>query len=314
MITLKEFGSFYLPGRKIITPENYSITYDIVKDYTPDFLKPEKPKAFEYIIEQAYVQYFIPERNPAKPPIILIHGGGQTGSVWENTPDGRKGWLHYLLELGYPCYILDNVERGRSGWCSIPNVWQGTPELRPSQESWDLFRMGQSENFSSRVGFENQKFPVAHFDSLLDYTVPRWRYNSESSIGAITTLLSKIGKSIIIAHCQSGIFALESLMRLPDLVDSLIVIEPPVLPAHEHINDVAINNKNILFVYGDFIMEHPFWKENFSLAKDLATYLKNHGANAKLLHLPETGLKGNSHMMQMDINNQEVLNTILRFL
>ena len=32
-------------------------------------------------------------------PIVMVHGGGQTGSGWISTPDGREGWAQYFLHV-----------------------------------------------------------------------------------------------------------------------------------------------------------------------------------------------------------------------
>ena len=45
--------------------------------------------------------------------------GGLTGACWETTPDGRPGWLHNFLSAGFAVYVLDNVERGRSGFVQL---------------------------------------------------------------------------------------------------------------------------------------------------------------------------------------------------
>ena len=47
-----------------------------------------------------YVESFIPAKSNNK-NIILIHGGGQSGSGFITTADGRRGWLHDFLSHGY---------------------------------------------------------------------------------------------------------------------------------------------------------------------------------------------------------------------
>ena len=47
-------------------------------------------------------------------PIVMIHGGGQNGSNFTGTPDGREGWAQYFLRQGYAVYVVDQVGRGRS--------------------------------------------------------------------------------------------------------------------------------------------------------------------------------------------------------
>ena len=68
-------------------------------------------------VGQMYVEYQIPE-NRKKIPIVLIHGGGQIGAGWNQTPDGRDGWRQYFLRQGYAVYVVDQPGRGRSPYDS----------------------------------------------------------------------------------------------------------------------------------------------------------------------------------------------------
>src|SRR5690242_14760539 len=56
---------------------------------------------------QMYVQYQIPQNRSQAYPVVMWHGGGQTGTNFMGTPDGRKGWADYFLERGYAVYIVD---------------------------------------------------------------------------------------------------------------------------------------------------------------------------------------------------------------
>ncbi len=68
-----------------------------------------------YLVEQMYVQYFIPRDVKGKLPIMLWHAGGLTGVTYETTPDGREGWQNYFIRKGWKTYVSDAVERGRLG-------------------------------------------------------------------------------------------------------------------------------------------------------------------------------------------------------
>src|SRR5262249_53622886 len=68
------------------------------------------------MVGQIYVQFQIPQRQTHPYPIVLVHGGGQTGSGWISTPDGRDGWATYFLRKGYAVYVVDQVGRGRSAY------------------------------------------------------------------------------------------------------------------------------------------------------------------------------------------------------
>lgn len=48
-------------------------------------------------------------------PVLLIHGGGATGACWRATPDGRVGWADQLAQRGYECWLTDWPGTGRSG-------------------------------------------------------------------------------------------------------------------------------------------------------------------------------------------------------
>src|SRR5882757_2513700 len=56
---------------------------------------------------QMYVEYMIPARRTYPYPIIMVHGGGQTGSNFTGTPDGREGWAQYFVRRGYTVYVVD---------------------------------------------------------------------------------------------------------------------------------------------------------------------------------------------------------------
>src|SRR5437763_10238591 len=67
-----------------------------------------------YLSGQAYVEYQIPARRTHPLPIVMIEGGGQSGSNFTGTPDGREGWAQFFLAQGYAVYVMDQPGRGRS--------------------------------------------------------------------------------------------------------------------------------------------------------------------------------------------------------
>jgi pimeloyl-ACP methyl ester carboxylesterase len=65
------------------------------------------------MVGQMYVEYFIPRTRRFPHPIVMIHGGSQTGTNFTATPDGREGWAQHFLRRGYAVYVVDQVARGR---------------------------------------------------------------------------------------------------------------------------------------------------------------------------------------------------------
>jgi hypothetical protein len=89
---------------------------------------------------QSYVFYQIPAsptnrswswKRTGRVPIIMIHGGSQTGANFLGTPDGRPGWAEFYVKQGWPVYVIDQPGRGKSGY--FPNAYgpQG-PTSNPS--------------------------------------------------------------------------------------------------------------------------------------------------------------------------------------
>ena len=66
------------------------------------------------IVGHMYVEYMIPQRLRSPYPIVMMHGGNQTGTNFTGTPDGREGWAQYFVRRGYAVYVVDQVGRGRS--------------------------------------------------------------------------------------------------------------------------------------------------------------------------------------------------------
>ena len=43
-----------------------------------------------------YVEVLVPRQIRSPYPIVFLHGAGQTGVDWLQTPDGRPGWAYNL--------------------------------------------------------------------------------------------------------------------------------------------------------------------------------------------------------------------------
>lgn len=253
-----------------------------------------------FAIEHAYVQYFIPESRNSAPPVVLVHGGGMSGSCWETTPDGRAGWLHLLLDRGYEVHVIDNVERGRAGFA--PGHWDGAPLLRSLQEAWLLFRIGATPGFETRTAFDGQRFPVAHFNTFARSFVPRWLGTTQLHTAALLAVLAKTGPATVICHSQGGEVVFDAHHTDPDLFDTIIALEPSALPK----DAAALGDTPLVLAVGDFLDVEDHWITRNQAWCDLAET----GQNVRLVG-PETFGYGNSHMLMMDDNSKAVLEAVL---
>src|SRR5436190_15601609 len=65
-----------------------------------------------------YAEFQIPSRQTHPWPIVMVHGGSQSGTNFTGTPDGREGWAQFFLRQGYAIYVVDQPGRGRAAYQS----------------------------------------------------------------------------------------------------------------------------------------------------------------------------------------------------
>ena len=189
---------------------------------------------------QMYVQYQIPYEVTHPYPLVLFHGGAQTGVNYMGTPDGREGWGTYFLRKGYAVYIVDQVGRGRSPAYNplppAPEVY-GTPFNRPANVEGRVRQWTAPERFGL--------WPNAHLhtqwpgtgepgDPAFDQFFAS-QIQSRNDPGVVATqrdaqqagaaLLDRIGPAILITHSSSGTFGFLIADVRPGLVKAVVTIE-----------------------------------------------------------------------------------------
>jgi hypothetical protein len=237
-----------------------------------------------------------------------------TGASWETTPDGRPGWLHYLLEAGIATYVIDNVERGRASWCCLPEIWPDVPLLRSEQEAWTIFKLGDPD---SRVPFPGLRFPLEHLEALLCQIVPRWTTTAGAAQAALEAAIKRIGSCALIAHSQGGGLALRAALQLPEQVKAIVAIEPhgfPDFSSGDQEKFAALKEMELLFVLADFNEKVSLYTHLSSEIRKAVRVFLERGVSVDLLDLPAIGVTGNSHMVMMDQNNDEIVRLIISWL
>lgn len=294
-ISLARFGSFYVGGRQIRIDGEPTRRIDFTAtaslDYDPNGL---------FHVEQAYVQYFIPAQVRSA-PLVLLHGGGMCGTMWEQTPDGRDGWVQAFVRQGIPVYVVDNVERGRAGWTPFPGVWPDAPIVRSAEEAWSLFRIGAAKDFSDRQAFAGQRFPVAAFDTFIMGAVPRWLGHNGVAVDTLCAVLDRIGPCVLLAHSQGGEVAFRAAARRPQLVHGVVAVEASGFDDAPTAAQVA--GKPYLFLYGDYLDATLLWSTLVTRGAAFRDRLRELGAEVDWCVLGEQGVHGNSHMLMMDDNS-----------
>ncbi len=302
---LKAFGSFHIGGRTA-TLEGLPVTLSVITEGAP--ARAVDPNG-EFEVEQMYVQYMVPEPTRARYPLLMWHGGGVTGACWDTKPDGGPGWMQHFFGAGHAIYVSDAVERGRASWARFPQICKGEPIFRSKREAWATFRIGAEEGYDShaarRVPFAGGRFPPDIFDQLAKQFVPRWNVNYDATLAAYQEELRKLGPAVLLVHSQSGVFGFEAVLAMPDKVKAIVAVEPagapPPGPALDRLKHIPI-----LILWGDNVEKHEIWRRQQPLSSAFARDLAARGGNVQWLALPQMGVAGNSHMLMMDSNSDEI--------
>ncbi|MDH7795200.1 MULTISPECIES: alpha/beta fold hydrolase [unclassified Beijerinckia] len=270
--------------------------------------------------------------------LLFIHGGGSTGDVFRATPDGRLGWADQLAAQGFRCWLTDWPGTGRSGYRDIltlqyQDVVDGYIHLLRDviQEpvvivthsmggptTWKLIEalpdlvagvMGVATGYPGNLAAKNSKVitddgRVVHFtfgDTGVTFALDRQKpyvyddaYVYKQAIGA-----SKLFPMQAIAAFRQSFSAISPLMILQRTGIM------PGMPVVEHTTGFA--NKHIRLIAGSNDPAHT--REIEDRTADL---LRQWGADANVVWLPDHGITGNGHFLQLELNSDEILDLLIK--
>lgn len=303
-VSVKRTGGYYVGGKNVVL-EGLPVEEKALPDGT---IRRSDPNG-EFNAWHMYVQYTLLESPRSKYPLLLWHGGGLSGSTWEDTPDGRPGWQWYFLSQGHDVYVSDAVERGRANWPRFPEIMPGYPEFREKSFAWNWFRIGERDGKTGRgKPYEGSQFPVKGFDNLCKQTAPRWRESSRQTEEAYDEYLRSFPEGcVVLSHSQGGRFSTWGMHGRPEVVKAHVCLEPFFVEHPRDVLDIkAVVHIPQLFIWGDYVDLYPAWTANRRMGMEYLEALKSAGADVTLIDLPSRGIRGNSHMIHNDANSDEV--------
>jgi pimeloyl-ACP methyl ester carboxylesterase len=264
----------------------------------------------DFEIEQMYVQYVRLARPRARHPLLLMHGGGLCGTMYETKPDGRPGWQRWFLQAGHDVFVADAVERGRASWARSPQFFQGEPVFRTKAEAWELFRIGAEGSWAGAVrssaAHPDTLFPVAAFDQFMKQSMPRWASTEAAVQAAYNTLARLHGPFVVVTHSQGGNFAFAMALAHPEKIRAIVAVEPSGFPDPAS-NDLArLAGIPHLMVWGDHLQASAVWRQVRPRLAGYRAALVAAGVDVEDLDLPALGIAGNSHLPMMDSNSDGV--------
>jgi hypothetical protein len=280
--------------------------------------------------DHGYAEFQIP-RHARRLPLIMWHS--TSTKTWTSTPGGQVGFQDIFLRRGFGVYIIDLPRQGRAGNACVNTAYTANPGQ--DQTTFRNWRLGVWELPGPPTYFPNSQTPrdTAFLNQVLRARYPdNENFEDTDSIEAasVAALLAKSGRATLITHSGSGRYGWLTAMVSPK-VKGIVSFEPVVAvfptgelpppieggipPLEVPLADFEkLTRIPILLVFGDFLDRLPLWTAAFANAQAFVEAINRHGGDAQLVHLPEIGITGNSHIMMLERNNVEVANVVSRFL
>jgi pimeloyl-ACP methyl ester carboxylesterase len=311
-LVIQEQGSFSVGGRVVTDPDGKTFHGD-----------------------HASVSYQVPV-NARKLPLVLWHGAGQSGRTWETTPDGREGFTNLFLRRGFSIYTLDQPRRGQAGRSTQPITIAPT---RDEQTSFNIFRLGIWPSYFPGVQFPQEPAALEqYFRQMSPNTGP---YDAQVNTDAATALLAKIGPAVLVTHSQGGGPGWQTAIKSRN-VRGIVSYEPgsgfvfpegqvpPPMPSSAGTLEASavpmadfmqLTKIPIVVYFGDNIPTEPSpnagqdnWRVRLQMAKLWRDAVNRVGGNVTVVHLPEIGVRGNTHFPFSDMNNAAIADLMATFL
>jgi Alpha/beta hydrolase family len=302
---------------------------------TFNHLKPTEPAGQTYHGDHLYTFYQVPV-DARKYPIVMWHGAGQSAKTWETTADGREGFQNIFLRRKYATYLIDQPRRGRAGRGSVEATIKPLPD---EQFLFNQFRVGQWPQYFDGVQFDRSAETLDQFFRTI--TPNTGAYDATVVSGGVATLLSKTGPAILFTHSQAGGPGWSTAIKSQN-VKALVAFEPGsgfVFPESEMpaampsaagvlapvpvpLADFRqLTRIPIAIYYGDNIPAEPTerpgednWRVRLAMAKLWVAAVNKLGGDARLVHLPGIGIRGNTHFPMSDLNNDQIADLVAGFL
>ncbi len=334
-LSIAEQGSFTVGGTYVTHGGTFK---------QENFVSPDGQRAYG---DYDYVEYQKPV-HAKKLPLIFQHGGAQSKRTWETTVDGREGFNTLFLREGYSVYLVDQARTGESNFSTkaiTPDTpWSGNP-MYADKTFYILSRIGHYDENGKTV--PNEQFPKgekAYQAFQQSWTVGSGPLDNDLNAALLTQLVNqqKDG-AVLVTHSMGGTIGWRTALRT-NKVKGIIAYEPggtefifpeddmPVLtqahfaplsasamgvPREQY---MALTRIPIVLYYGDHIkvgsenVGEDKWGTEFLMAQQFVNTINKNGGDATLVHLPDIGIKGNSHFLMGEKNNKQIMQLAFKWL
>ena len=272
-----------------------------------------------------YYEVVAPMDARTKPPVVMVHGGTQTGCCFLRTADGRPGWAFAFARRGYRAIVPDWPGCGRSG--AIPyDALDGAAVCRGLGVL--LESLGEpvvllTHSMSGALGWRLVETHGARIARVVAIAP-----GPPGNIQAQPEVVSETADEIVVQtfalrHTISKREAYRAPMSFVEqkivgdggrfaragialTAAGMIAIPPRIIYERLNIRGAQLkierfenfHAKPILLMTGSNDIDHPR-----ALDEGTAKWLAEKGAAAEFVYLPDLGISGNGHMMMMEDNS-----------
>lgn len=194
-----------------------------------------------HLVGQMYVRSY-PGTDPTLTPIVLFHGGAQTGHFYEHAPDGGPSFAQLLARLGRTTYVVDLPGVGRSKYYEPTDG----PVTHYSAELIELIFTATSLHGHWPTAARHTQWPGTGqrgdpiFDAFYASQVGRLidEPATERSVRAAgAALVERIGPCYLLTHSQSGPLGWHIADARPGAVRGIVALEPKGPPYFDMLAD-----------------------------------------------------------------------------
>ncbi|WP_279018144.1 alpha/beta hydrolase [Megasphaera elsdenii] len=231
--------------------------------------------------DHAYVFYQKP-KNAHHNSLVFLHGYGQSAKTWETTPDGQ--------------------------------LW------------YNNFRIGQWPDYNANAAVPRDEASRDQFFRAM--TPDTGAFDEKVVVQAMTAVFEKAGDGVLITHSAGGGPGWGTAMASSH-VKGVIALEPGTFPFPAKGTAVSIDDFMkltripIIVYFGDNIPKgdtpvanwsEDNWRVRWNLAKKWEAVMNKYGGHVQVVSLPDIGIKGNTHFMMADLNNEDVANAMEKWM
>jgi pimeloyl-ACP methyl ester carboxylesterase len=282
-----------------------------------------------------YFDVLAPAGGSAKPPMVLICGGGHTGACYLATADGRRGWAHAFVRAGHMVVLPDWPGVGRSGHITLDQI---TGEVIVEGLGQLIASLGRpaivmTHSMSGAYGWKLVETFGQYIDRLVAIAP-----GGPGNIQAVADIISETADTVVVKSSVTLTINLSQPV-VPDCnfvevklvgkstqfprefigryASSLVPIPPRLLYERRNVRGSQLKvgdftnyrGRRMLVVTGTADADHPR-----DLDEDIVEFFNANGAKADYIYLGDRGIVGNGHMMMMEKNSDALAALLLSWI